>query len=419
MADAINGVNKSVVPQAPVARPIGEVAAKATAAAPAASADAGWFAKVGDVLGSAKNYVPSMKAIAAAAAPLTGGLSTLASWAVEVWTKSSQVKTQAFLDANLAKFSPSGQALLKQLAKSGALDMVDPGWNTLRDNLDTFLKAGGDPAVAETLLAQVARPDDAIAQATNHTCVAATMQAAIARDNPAQYFQLATELADKGSMSLPGGQVVTLSERNRAHIEAQGLVGGAKLDAIFQAALMDFASDGGFDMASDLVTTQEAGGSSVLAGLKPAQARKLNEALLQMPVMDPGDLARQVLQAVINGGQIGAITTDALLACLAEARKGDHGGVMVVVSAGSLPVELPPILRGMLPEDQRRVPKFHMVLVKSVEDGMVSYLDPAGTTRQEPLADFVKRICTDESVAVGTGTGPAPTGGTRPGGRPR
>lgn len=417
MADAIGNVNKVVIPPAPGARPaVDPVAPLATAAAPAQ--DESWLTKAGDMLGAARDYVPSLSTIAAAAAPVTSGIAALASWAVEVWTKSSQVKTQAFLDANLAKFSPAGQALLKQLAKDGKLDMVDPGWNNLRDNLDGFLKAGGDVATAEAILQQIARPEAAIVQANDHTCVAATMQLAIARDNPAQYFQLAADLATKGAATLPGGQIIRLSERNQAHIAGQGLAGEQRLDAIVQAALMDFASDGGYDMASDLVTTKEDWGSSILDGLKPAQARKLNDALLQLPIMDPADLAQQLLKAVIGDIAVSAATADALLACLAQAKAKDHGGVMVVVSAGSVPLELPPGLRGMLGPDERRVPKFHMVLVKGVEDGVVTYLDPAGATKQEPLADFVARICTDEAVAVGGYTGSASTGGSS-GGRPR
>ena len=97
---------------------------------------------------------------------------------------------------------------------------------------------------------------------------------------------------------------------------------------------------------------------------------------------------------------------------LALAKDGGHGGVMVVVSAGREAVELPPGLRGLLAEEDRSVPRFHMVLVKDVKDGEVTYVDPAGQTRTEKLADFAARICLDENVYVGAGGGYGSGGST-------
>jgi hypothetical protein len=414
--DAINGVGKVSIPVPPGAKPATEAAPTEAAAKP--EGDKSWYSRVGDMFGNAVDAVtgPSMSAIAAAASPFTFGLSSLYDYASRVWTKSSQVKTQAFLDANLAKFTPAGQAALKKLQAEGKLDMVDPGWNNLRDNLDAYLKGGGDIAAAEAALAQIANPVGTIEQATEHACVAATIQLAIARDNPAQYFQMATALAATGAAKLPNGDTIQVSEKNLAWIDAQGLTGDARTNALFQAALMDYASDGGYDMAEDLVTTKEEHMTTVMHGLRPAQARKLNEALLQTPVLDATDMLKRLAAAVLEGGSREGATVDALLAAVEEAKKGGHGGVLVVVSAGNEIIELPPGVRNMLPPEDRTVPRYHMVLVKDVKDGQVTFVDPTGQTRTESLEDFARRICTDESVYVGAG-GSYGTGASTSGGR--
>lgn len=417
--DAINGVNKVVPPAAPAApRPQG--AAPAAAAAPAQGADASWIGKVGDVLGNAASAVtvPSMASLAAAAASPLGGLGSMVARAIRVWWGASQMKTQAFMDANLQKFTPAGQAALKALKAQGKLEMVDPGWNTLRDNLDAYLKAGGDPAKAEPVLAQLARPEGTIIQAREHACVAATVQLAIARDNPAQYFQMATDLAASGEAKLPNGEVIRVSAKNLAWIDAQDLPPAERTNAIFQAALMDYASGGGYDMASDLVTTKEAENvTSTMHGLKPAQAQKLNEALLQVPTLEGPGFFDRLLEKIGYGSTPAEAAAESLTDAMAAALEGGHGGVMVVVSAGLEEIDLPPALKRFLPQEDWRVPRFHMVLVKGVQDGQVTYVDPTGQTRTESLADFSKRICQDESVYVGAGgtygSGAGSTGGRR------
>lgn len=416
--DPISGVSKIVPPAAPApARP--QAAAAAAEAAPASPADASWVAKVGDVLGSARDAVtgPTMAAIAAAAVSPLSGIGGLIAQAVRIWSKADQVKTEAFLEANLAKFTPAGQAALKTLKAQGRLELVDPGWQTLRDNLDGFLKGRGDVAVAETALAQLANPEGTITQAREHACVAATFQLAIARDNPAQYFQMATDLASKGVAKLPGGEVIRVSARDRAWIDAQRLPPGERLNAVFQAALMDFASGGGYDIATDLVTsTDEENVTTTMHGLKPAQARKLNDALLQVPILEgPGFFSR--IAALVGYGSTSAeAASESLTDAFTEAGEAGHGGVMVVVSAGSEEIHLPPLLRRVLPEEDWRIPRFHMVLVKGLADGRVTFVDPTGQTRTEKLEGFAKRICLDESVYVGAG-GSYGTGGSSTGGR--
>ncbi len=417
-ADAINGVSKAVPPVAPVA-PRPQAATAQTGAAPASPADASWVRKVGDVLGSARDAAtgPTMASIAAAAVNPFSGIGGLIAQAVRVWTKASQVKTQAFLDANLTKFTPAGQAALKTLQAQGKLELVDPGWQNLRDNLDAFLKGGGATAVAETALAQLVNPEGTIAQAREHACVAAAFQLAIARDNPAQYFQMASDLATTGAAKLPNGEVIQVSAKNLAWIDAQNLAPNERQNAIFQAALMDYASGGGYDIASDLVTTKDAENTTTtMHGLRPAQARKLNDAVLQVPTLEgPGFFARMA-QMVGYGSSQAEAAAESLTDAYAAAQEGGHGGVMVVVSAGSEEIELPPALRRFLPEADWRVPRFHMVLVKAIKDGQVTFVDPTGQTRTEKLEDFAKRICLDESVYVGAG-GSYGTGGGSTGGR--
>lgn len=418
--DAINGVSKVVVPPVPGA-------AKPPAAAPAAEAgaqearDASWVGKVGDVLGGATGLVaaPSMAALAAAAVSPLSGLGEMVARAVRVWTKASQVRTQAFLDATLPTLSPAGRQALQALAAQGKLEAVDPGWSNLRDNVDAHLKGGGDRAIVEAVLAQLARPEGTVVQAREHACVAAAFQLGIARDNPAQYFQMATALAAGRPAALPSGEAIAVSPANLAWIEAQGLPPAERLNAIFQAALMDYASGGGYDIASDLVTTrdEEAKLTTTMHGLRPAQARKLNDALLQVPTLDGPGLFARIAAAVGYGDSPLEAATESLVTAVAEAVEGGHGGVMVVVAAGHEAIDLPPGLRNQLPPEDRVVPRFHMVLVKGLEDGRVTYVDPAGQTRTEPLEAFAARICLDEGVYVGTGgtygTG-ASTSGTRP-----
>lgn len=134
-----------------------------------------------------------------------------------------------------------GKVDLKLMFK-GKMDSFDSSGVTLRQSVDAFIKKGGDPNLALTILKQVDDPDHRIKQVTKFTCVPANVQRQIAKLNPQKYFVLASELVTKGHAKLPNGGELTVNAENRKWIESQMMPGNKKVNAYFQASLMEKAN---------------------------------------------------------------------------------------------------------------------------------------------------------------------------------
>ena len=168
------------------------------------------------------------------------------------------------------------------LAASGALDKPGRDGKTLRDNVDTYLATGGDANVANSVLKQIANPNQEIWQGQGDTCAAATAQKALAKTDPASYFKLASDFAYSNEAKLPNGETATLSDQNRAAIDEKYDKGEIndqqKHDMQLQAALTDYANgDASYDLATDTSTRPD---GSKTTGLTADQTARLNDAMV-------------------------------------------------------------------------------------------------------------------------------------------
>lgn len=301
--------------------------------------------------------------------------------------EASSQATRDFIN-HVAKpnFAPETMAAVYQLAAEGKLDAINPDGSNLRDEVSQLMAKSDRSGinVAQAVLQQISNPDDNVLQAKDNTCAAATAQKTLAETNPAAYFKLATDIITKGSTTLPNGDTVSLSSPNRTWIDAQGFTDSQKMDAMVQAALMDYAdgSKARFDIASDRSTTLD--GQEVYQGLGIGQAARLDDGLLSAPTLDPrsyqgASSLRDQLQAAKDRGA---------------------PGLFVPIDAGN--------------------GKAHMILVQGVDaDGTAHYFDANGKPQAAPVSALAAELAngvTDDDGGIGTSSARGPQGG---GGRRR
>jgi hypothetical protein len=288
---------------------------------------------------------------------------------------------RADLTALLTRLPEASRQALVDLEARGALDAPthDRG-PTLRRQLTAFLDGGGDPAVAAAALEALARPE-AIRQCRDHTCAAAAVEVAWATARPAQYFQAAVALATSGEVTVnmaEGPVTLRVDEplangwamtSNRAWVRTQPTA-SERLHAALQAALMNEGSRATYDLRADGVRD----GDRVLPGLSGAEAYGLTARLLNAP------FATQLVPTVDATGQLG-VSRDLeaewgrVLRSLAEGQRA----VGTVVGEGGAG---------------------HVVLVQAVQDGWVTYLDPAGVPTRVREGAFRARMAGVDAQAL-------------------
>lgn len=340
-----------------------------------------------------------------------------------------QKKSDDFVTANADKFSEAGQAELKKMADDGTLGKVDNNFKNMRDSLDGFLKAGGDPKVAEAIVNQVAQPDTVL-QANENTCTAATVQKAMAQDNPGAYVQVVSDLMTKGTTTLPNGQTMALSPENKAFLDAHPEMPiEQRINATFQAAAMDLGNAGDkYSLATDTSHHEETGLSETYTGLSTDQAKTINEALLGCPSVEADGINAYMQKAIADNKKAGGDKTcedmamEYVKAQFDAAKQDGAPGVFVTMHAGT-EYDGP---QGHMQMDEYRVNKYHEMMIKDIDDkGNVTLLDAMGTETHMSKQDFYRNLAQDnagdrERGGVGelsTGTGqaaPAISGGRRP-----
>lgn len=290
---------------------------------------------------------------------------------------------------------PAPQALPTPLAGVGPLRRTTSNLNTGK-----LLQTNHKP-IADALAAQLQNPELISQVAGKGTCVAATVQKTLARQNPELYRQLASELVALGAGRLPMGGELKVSAINRNWIEAQGFSPADKLNALMQAALMELGAPGqGYVLASDSFTAQPA----KPPGLSLDQARKLIETLLKTPMLDPRELKTkwdahfEAAGELAPADPLASTPTPDLVRTLLE---GAEAGTFAVVRARD---NTGALLRGpdgrpLVDEDdedkerRKRPPKQnHLVQIIAVDDqaGTVTYIDALGTQRTVEAASFAK-----------------------------
>lgn len=262
------------------------------------------------------------------------------------------------------------------------------------------LKAG-HPELAAALAAHLDRPDTVRQVPGKSTCVAATVQKTLARQNPELYSALVSGLVTDGSARLPNGATLAVSKANLNWIAAQGFTPEQKLNALMQAALMEAGAPGqGYLLASDGFSASP----GKAPGLSLDQARKLIETLLKTPVLDPRELKAKWDGHFQAAGQIppsDPLTTtpspDLVRKLLEDAEAGTFAVVRARDAAGALLRDRDgrPFLEEEEDEEARRAhppKKTHMVQIVAVDDvaGTVTYIDALGTQRTVEAASFAR-----------------------------
>jgi hypothetical protein len=167
----------------------------------------------------------------------------------------------------------------------GKMDAFDSSGVTLRQSVDTYIKKGGDPELAFQVLKQIDKPNARIKQISKFTCVPANVQRDIAKMNPQKYFVLTTSLALRGKAELPNGKVLEVSKENKHWIESSKMSPNSRINAYFQAALMDMADGKAKYNAKAGKSTGSNGISMEALGIE--QARSLWKSVGGTPAFDP------------------------------------------------------------------------------------------------------------------------------------
>lgn len=198
-------------------------------------------------------------------------------------------------------------------------------------------------ALIGAALAELADPER-VSQGSRQTCAAAVVQAKLAQDDPAEYLRLLSGLAaPAGEVTLASGEVLTRDPNWRP------ASGRSPTGDLLQPAFMQFAT-GSYDSRTDT----RAVGAGRAQGLYAAEQARLLGAITGMEtatVFGNGPQVLDALQRAITGGR-------------------------------SVPVVLvgPPDAKG------RRTA--HDVLVERIQDGRVTFVDPAGKRRSMRLEAF-------------------------------
>lgn len=255
-------------------------------------------------------------------------------------------------------FSINAQGKLSlKLNFKGKMDAFDSSGVTLRQSVDAYIKKGGDPELAFQVLKQIDKPNARIKQISKFTCVPANVQRDIAKMNPQKYFVLTTSLALRGKAELPNGKVLEVSKENKNWIESSKMSPNSRINAYFQAALMDMA-DGAAKYNAKLGKSTGSNGLSMEA-LGIEQARSLWKSVGGTPAFDP------VAYRALMKAQKKPVNPSAMLHEVERLYKGakDERRVMVPLKSEG--------------KDKHM---FHQVTVLRMADGKVRYYDPGKET---------------------------------------
>ncbi|MFZ5439448.1 MAG: hypothetical protein ACOZQL_05545 [Myxococcota bacterium] len=159
----------------------------------------------------------------------------------ESFQKLDAGQKQKFVDV-LAATGANGARLLAIECETGA-DLSAPravDGSTALDHLDRMTKAGLIDGALE-VMADVIIPDR-IWQGDAPTCTASTMQYELAKDNAGEYARLMAGLALEGHVDMAGGGRLTVDVDHALRASRNADDGRSPTEAVFQAAVMDFAN---------------------------------------------------------------------------------------------------------------------------------------------------------------------------------
>jgi len=290
----------------------------------------------------------------------------------------------------------AGLAVLSEDAQ-GALNAMDAeGRDTaaLRQEVETFLAGGGERALAEEIIFQVAYLENISQTPGKNTCTAAAAQINLAEQKPAEYFRLASSLMSFGTAEVRG-QTLAVSPENAAWIQGQQDAGTydrcAAISASVQSALIDHANGGAkYDLARDLTVGEN--GAADQTGLNQDQFNTMNQLLLG------ARLVTAIMPKKTNGYAIN--DPDMMAGAAAQALR------RMIIDAKDRGI---PLLVGL-----REGGQTHLVRIRGIDaSGQVMVDDPRGGRKQEmSLIELGESLCmpAKRNDRFGTGTGSAYTG---------
>lgn len=306
--------------------------------------------------------------------------------------------------AAAAGLDQEGVGMMQTLAMQGQLDRMGPINRSFGEEIVSRLQTGAvNNDLAKTLMNQIIDPDNNIQQIGNHACVAATNQKAIATLNPALYFITAADIVNTGSGNLPSGETVTVSGANVETLDRYQLEGPVRVDAAFQAALMDHANGAdSYDLETDTSTHAD---GRIYTGLNEAQAAELNSDVLNAPTLRGSNILADFTARSLNPQYLDL---------------GEWGGqiqwtppIEVVVSEhlqAARAMGFPGVFVPLADAEGNR----HMVLVREMNDstGKVTVMDASGASRQMDTWAFLGAVALQDTGdnGIGTLTGRTATG---------
>ncbi|MGE5706763.1 MAG: hypothetical protein ACM3YO_00385, partial [Bacteroidota bacterium] len=259
--------------------------------------------------------------------------------------KLSPEQQRQYLDLN-SQLDGAGRAALQTLLKDGKLS------KDLLTNLSKLatqpLAAGIDrKALLSSTLAQIQDPSK-ITQGDRQTCVAASAQIVLAKEDPAEYARLVAGLSSpKGEVTLKNGDTL---KREKG-------VNGSNASDLLQPAMMQYATKGGYDAAND----RRLDGAG--QGLYTDEQDKLLKAL-----------TGKETKAVYGN------SPDVLEATKKALDQGQH-----------------PVANLLVKDPATGETKGHAVTIEEMKDGKVTYLDPHEGRKTVSMAEFQAKL---ESVSL-------------------
>lgn len=375
----VNNGNRITAPLARVFQAVRPKAKPAPAPAPQLAADANQTA------GQAK-YTAGVKA---AKTGELAGLPFANTWwgqlrnrFIDTRVTTEATKAAAFVDRWKGKFNEQGQVLLERVANNTSPDGI-----RLRQQVNRYLKQGGNAETAHAIMKQLSAPDTYIGQANEMTCAAATAQKALAHKDPAKYFRIMADLAGDGQTKFPGLGEIAASKESIKDIKREDFNKTQELNALMQAALMEkFNGKATYDFSEDTSVSRNLFGmKKERKGLSAEQAESLTETLVQCETTDPDHLKRLLHEGEKRGARRGDILKSYLNRANERAEEKDDPGFFLAIHSK----------KGVA----------HMVLVRDVntEAGTVTFEDARGRKRTRSLDGFVGRIAATNNVDVGGG----------------
>lgn len=301
---------------------------------------------------------------------------------IKVRTQTEDEKSAAFKERWSDKFGPEGQQAIERVANDTTAKGIK-----LRNEVNKFLKKGGDPEGAAAILKQVQAPNQNIEQVNEMTCAAATAQKALARKDPAKYFRIMADLAGDGQCKFPGLGVIQVGKESLKDIRKSDLGTSNRLNALMQSALMEkFNGTANYDFSDDVSTyTNGKGKETERRGLNTEQAESLAEALVECNVIDPSIFKHGIQEAEKRGLDRKAYMTHRLTKVAADAEKAGDPGFFIAINT--------------------KKGKAHMVLVRSIDaaNGSITFEDARGHVKTRNLNSFLGRVALSDKVEVGGG----------------